>query len=113
MSRSNFDRAGLALMFTTILVWAGSWVAMKFVVQYIAPFQFVAMRYLAGSLVLFVLLVALRRPLAMPPWRLTLLTGLTQTAAFQIFVQIALVSGGVGKVSLLAYTMPFWVAVFA
>jgi len=113
VSRSNFDRTGLALMFTTILVWAGSWVSMKLIVPYIAPFQFVAARYLAGSLVLFVLLVALRRPLVMPPWQLTLLTGLTQTAAFQILVQVALVTGGVGKVSLLAYTMPFWVVVFA
>ena len=100
-------------MCTTILVWAGSWIAMKLVVPYIGPFHFVALRYLSGSLVLFVLLVALHRPLAMPPWRLTLLTGLTQTAAFQGFVQTALVSGGVGKVSLMAYTMPFWVVLFA
>ncbi|HYG45165.1 MAG TPA: DMT family transporter [Bordetella sp.] len=113
MSRSNFDRTGLALMFTTILVWAGSWVSMKLIVPYIGAFQFVAVRYLAGSVVLFVLLVVLHRPLAMTPWKLTLLTGVTQTAAFQILVQIALVTGGVGKVSLLAYTMPFWVVVFA
>ena len=49
----------------------------------------------------------------MPPWGLTLLIGLTQTAGFQGFVQTALVSGGVGKVSLMAYTMPFWVVLFA
>ncbi|MDM9557951.1 MULTISPECIES: DMT family transporter [Bordetella] len=113
MSHSNFDRTGLALMFTTIMVWAGSWIAMKLVVPYIAPFQFVAVRYLSGSMVLFALLVALRRPLGMTPWKLTLLTGLTQTAGFQGFVQTALVSGGVGKVSLMAYTMPFWVVLFA
>jgi drug/metabolite transporter (DMT)-like permease len=49
----------------------------------------------------------------MPPWKLTLLIGLTQTAGFQGFVQTALVTGGVGKVSLMAYTMPFWVILFA
>nr|WP_255592458.1 DMT family transporter [Bordetella sp. BOR01] len=103
----------MALMFATILVWAGSWISMKLIVPYIGPFQFVAVRYLAGSLVLFVLLVALHRPLAMTPWKLTVLTALTQTAGFQVLVQIALVTGGVGKVSLLAYTMPFWVVVFA
>ncbi|MCD0503970.1 DMT family transporter [Bordetella petrii] len=113
MSRSNFDRLGLALMLTTILVWAGSWISMKLVVPYIGPFQVVALRYLSGSLVLFGLLVILHKPLAMTPWQLTLLTGLTQTAGFQILVQIALGSGGVGKVSLLAYTMPFWVIAFA
>ena len=80
---------------------------------YIGPFDFVALRYVVGSLVLFALAIATRRPLGMPPWKLTLLIGLTQTAGFQGFVQTALVSGGVGKVSLMAYTMPFWVVLFA
>ncbi|WP_353739110.1 EamA family transporter, partial [Achromobacter sp.] len=53
MSRSSFDRAGLALMFSTILVWAGSWIAMKLIVPYIGPFDFVALRYVTGALVLF------------------------------------------------------------
>lgn len=100
-------------MFSTILVWAGSWIAMKLIVPYIGPFDFVALRYISGGLVLFALALVLRRPLAMPPWKLTLLIGLTQTAGFQGFVQTALVSGGVGKVSLMAYTMPFWVILFA
>src|SRR5690606_19903532 len=110
---SSYDRTGLALMFATIVVWAGSWVAMKWVVPYIGPFDFVAVRYLSGSAVLFALLAMLRRPLSMPSWGLTLCTGLTQTAAFQFCVQTALVTGAVGTVSLLAYTMPFWVVVFA
>lgn len=113
VSRSSFDRAGLALMFSTIVVWAGSWIAMKLIVPYIGPFDFVALRYVVGALVLFALAIATRRPLGMPPWKLTLLIGLTQTAGFQGFVQTALVSGGVGKVSLMAYTMPFWVVLFA
>jgi len=110
---TGLDRVGLALMLATILVWAGSWVAMKFVVPYIGPFDFAALRYLAGSAVVFALIVALGRPLAMPPWRLTLLIALTQTAAFQGLVQLALIEGGVGKVSLTAYTMPFWVVLLA
>ncbi|AKP88867.1 putative cystine transporter YijE [Achromobacter ruhlandii] len=113
VSRSSFDRAGLALMFSTILVWAGSWIAMKLIVPYIGPFDFVALRYVTGALVLFALAAATRRPLGLPSWKLTLLIGLTQTAGFQGFVQTALVSGGVGKVSLMAYTMPFWVVLFA
>lgn len=97
MSRSSFDRAGLALMFSTILVWAGSWIAMKLIVPYIGPFDFVALRYVTGALVLFALAAATRRPLGLPSWKLTLLIGLTQTAGFQGFVQTALVSGGVGR----------------
>ena len=83
MNRSSFDRAGLALMLSTILVWAGSWIAMKLIVPYIGPFDFVALRYVTGAVVLFVLALATRRPLAMPPWGLTLLIGLTQTAGFR------------------------------
>ena len=67
---------------------------MKLIVPYIGPFDFVALRYVTGALVLFALAAATRRPLALPPWKLTLLIGLTQTAGFQGFVQTALVSGG-------------------
>ncbi len=113
MTRGSFDRSGLALMVATIMVWAGSWIAMKLVVPYIGPYDFVVLRYLGGALVLFIGAAATGRPLAMPPWRLTLLVGATQTAGFQGFVQTALVSGGVAKVSLMAYTMPFWLILFA
>ncbi len=113
MSGSSFDRAGISLMLMTIVVWAGSWIAMKMIVPFIGPFEFVAWRYMVGSGVLFALAIALRRPLRMPPWKLTLLIGLSQTAGFQMAVQTALLTGGVGKVSLMAYTMPFWVVLFA
>ncbi|OZI75157.1 EamA family transporter [Bordetella genomosp. 12] len=100
-------------MLATVLVWAGSWIAMKLVVPYIGPYDFVVVRYLSGALVLFVGAALTARPLAMPPWRLTVLVGLLQTAGFQGFVQTALVTGGVGKVALMAYTMPFWVILLA
>ena len=48
-----------------------------------------------------------------PPLRLTIATGLCQTTGFQALSQWALVSGGAGHVSLLAYTMPFWVVLLA
>jgi drug/metabolite transporter (DMT)-like permease len=44
---------------------------------------------------------------------MTALVALTQIAGFQGLVQWALVSGGVGKISLMAYTMPFWVVLFS
>lgn len=43
-----------------------------------------------------------------PPWRATLWLGLTQTTGFTGLTHLALVAGGAGKVSVLAYTMPFW-----
>ena len=113
MNRAAFDRVGLGLMLLTIFVWAGGWIAMKLVVPYIGPFDFIAVRYLIGAVVLFSILVATGRPLGMPPWKLTLLAAATQITGFQGFVQTALISGGVGKVSLMAYTTPFWVVLFA
>ncbi|CAM3502343.1 EamA family transporter [Bordetella sputigena] len=107
------DGVAWVLMVITVLAWAGSWIAMKMVVPYIGPFDFVVVRYVCGGAVLLAVAMATRRRLSMPSWRDTLLVGLTQTAAFQGMVQLALVHGGVAKVSLMAYTMPFWVVLFS
>lgn len=110
--RAGVDRAALVLMVTTILMWGASWITMKIVVPYIGPFDFVVLRYVCGGVVLLAAAALLRRSLRMPSWRLTWLVALTQTAGFQGLVQAALVRGGVGKISLMAYTMPFWVVLF-
>jgi drug/metabolite transporter (DMT)-like permease len=111
--QASVDRGALVLMVTTILMWAGSWIFMKMIVPYIGPFDFVVLRYCSGGLLLLGLAAVMRRPLRVPSWKLTLLVGLTQTAAFQGLVQSALVHGGVGKISLMAYTMPFWVVILS
>lgn len=96
-----------------VLIWAYSWIIMKQMMLYAGPFEFAALRYLGGALVLFVVLMAMRKSLAPPPFWLTLLVGLGQTTGFQALAQLALVTGGAGKVSLFCYTMPFWVVLFA
>src|SRR5262245_13181204 len=106
------DSTAWVLMVLTVLAWAGSWIAMKMVVPYIGPFDFVVTRYVCGGAVLLIVALAMRRSLSMPSWPLTIMVGLTQTAIFQGMVQMALVHGGVAKVSLMAYTMPFWVVLF-
>jgi drug/metabolite transporter (DMT)-like permease len=111
--QGTVDGAAWVLMALTVLTWAGSWIAMKMVVPYIGPFDFVVLRYVSGGAVLLAVARVLRRPWSMPSWRYTVLVGLTQTAAFQGLVQTALVHGGVGKTSLMAYTMPFWVVLFS
>jgi len=109
---SSAGRSGLILMLVTILVWAGSWIVMKAVAPYIGPFDFSALRYLGGAVVLFAAALVMRRRLSVP-WRLTLLVGLTQNAAFQGLVQLGLGFGGVGQVALTTYTMPFWVVLLS
>lgn len=106
-------RAALLALALMVVIWAYSWIVMKQVTRWTGPFDFVAMRFVLGTLVLFAVLVLRGQSLAPPPLGLTLAVGLCQTAAFQGLSQWALVSGGAGRVSMLAYTMPFWSVLFA
>lgn len=111
MRRSR--RAALLALALMVVIWAYSWIVMKQVTRWAGPFDFAALRFGLGALVLFAVLVLRRQPLAPPPLGLTLAVGLCQTAAFQGLSQWALVTGGAGRVSMLAYTMPFWSVLFA
>ena len=114
MSPSLPTRRGPVLaLLVTIVLWAYSWVVMKQVLAYAGPFDFAAMRFLIGALVLFAVLLVLRQSLRPPPLLPMILIGLSQTAAFQGVEQLALLHGGAGHVALLAYTMPFWAVLLA
>ena len=113
MTASPPPRGAVLALLATILIWAYSWVVMKQVLQHAGPFDFAAIRYVLGALVLFGALLATRQSLRPPPLLPTLLIGLCQTTAFQGLGQLALVSGGAGRVALLAYTMPFWAVLLA
>jgi drug/metabolite transporter (DMT)-like permease len=106
-------RGALWALTAMVLIWAYSWIVMKQVLRYVGPFDFAAMRYMGGAVVLFAILVLRGESLKSPPLKLTILIGLCQTTGFQALTQWALVGGGAGRVSLLAYTMPFWVVLFA
>jgi drug/metabolite transporter (DMT)-like permease len=95
------------------VIWGYNWVVMKIAVAYAPPFQFAAARAFGGSLVLFVVMMALRRSLRPQfPWPYLWL-GLFQTTGFLGLVTWAIVTAGVGKISVLAYSMPLWVALLA
>lgn len=113
MTSPSPQRGALFALLATILIWAYSWVVMKQVLAYAGPFHFAALRYLLGAAVLFGALMLTRQSLRPPPLLLTALIGLSQTAAFQGLEQWALIDGGAGHVSLLAYTMPFWAVLLA
>jgi drug/metabolite transporter (DMT)-like permease len=102
-------RAAVFALIVLSLVWGLNWIVMKTVLGYIGPMTFSAIRYALGTVVLFIVLIVRRESLAPTPWLPTLLIGLTQTAGFQALVQLSLVTGGAGKMALIAYTMPFWV----
>lgn len=104
--------AAIALVVLT-LIWSFNWIVLKEVLRYVGPFDFSALRYVFGTLVLVLAMLIRRESLKPPPLLETALIGFAQTAGFQAFVQWALVNGGAGKTALLAYTMPFWVVLFS
>ncbi len=100
-------------MAMTVAIWGYSWIIMKTLAPLMGPFDLVMARYGLAFVFLFLLLVATRQSLKFPPFWPTVGVALFQTAGFQCFCQLALVTGGAGHVVMLAYTMPFWVLVFA
>jgi drug/metabolite transporter (DMT)-like permease len=112
MLKNTIIKAFLALFILT-LIWGYNWVVMKLAVQYASPFQFAALRTFLGAIILFVLIVLTKRPLALKEFPTMLTLGLLQTCGFTGLLIWALVEGGAGKTAVLTYTMPFWVMLFA
>jgi drug/metabolite transporter (DMT)-like permease len=106
---ANSLRPALVALVLLTAIWSYNWIVMKQALRYAGPFEFSALRYVLGTLVLFAALLLRREPLRPPPLLPTALIGLAQTTGFQLLVQTALVAGGAGRTALLAYTMPFWV----
>ncbi len=110
MKKAGVPFAALAAM---ILIWGYSWVVMKIALRHAHPFDFAALRVAIGAAFLF-LIVALRRaPLTLPRYRMALVLGTLQVALFVALSHFALLEAGPGKTSVLVFTMPFWMIVFA
>lgn len=92
------------------LLWGYNWVVMKIAMQYAPPFDFAALRLLGGAAVLFAALLILRK--SVRPGRVWAFfwIGIFQSGGFIALATWAVVSAGAGKVAVLSYTMPFWVA---
>lgn len=105
--------APAAALVALVLVWGYSWVAMKIGLRHAHPFDFAALRVGIGAALLFALVAARRRPLGLASYRMALLLGTVQVALFVVLSQFALMRAGPGKTSVLVFTMPFWMIVFA
>ena len=103
----------ISALFVLTLIWGYNWVVMKKAVQYASPFQFAALRTFLGSLMLFMLIILTKRPLALKEFPTMLTLGLLQTCGFTGLLIWALVEGSAGKTAVLTYTMPFWVMLLA
>jgi len=94
-------------------IWGYSWVVSKVALGYSGPFTLVALITVLCVAVLMPVLRLTGRSLRPPPAGWTIAIAVLQTALFNALVTLALTMGGAGKVSVLAYTMPFWLLLLA
>jgi drug/metabolite transporter (DMT)-like permease len=94
-------------------IWGYSWVVSKVALGYSGPFTLVALITALCVAVLMPVLLLTGHSLRPPPVGWTVAIGLLQTTLFNALVTLALTIGGAGKVSVLAYTMPFWLLLMA
>lgn len=102
--------AALALL---AIIWGYNWVVMKIATRYAPAFEFAALRLFLGCALLFMVMIAMRKPLRPANLRAYVVIGIFQSGLFVALATWAIVTAGAGKVSVLAYTMPIWVAVLA
>ena len=95
------------------LIWGYSWVVMKVALAHAHPFDFAALRIAIGAVFLFAIIKATGRPLLLKRWPMAIVLGLLQVGLFVALSHFALLQAGPGKTSVLVFTMPFWMIVFA
>jgi len=113
MSGTQETRRAVIVMVLLVILWGYSWITSKIGLNYASPIDVVALRLELGILTLFIGLLWTRRPLKPRHWQALLMIGLIQTGAFLLLNTWALSEGVPGKTSVLVFTMPFWVLVFA
>ncbi len=112
-SRTRTRDLGILALVVLGPLWGYGWIASKVALEYSDPMVFAALRVPLSAVVLILAMVAMRRSLRPPPLGYTILIGLLQTTLFVGLSTIALDSAGAGKVSVLTYTMPFWLLLLA
>jgi drug/metabolite transporter (DMT)-like permease len=96
-----------------VLIWGYSWVVMKIGLRHAHPFDFAALRVAMGCFLLFGIVKLQGRSWRLPSYRMAILLGLLQVGLFVALSHFALLHAGPGKTSVLVFTMPFWMIVFA
>jgi len=111
-NQAERQRAAI-VMAVLALVWGYAWIIAKIGLSQAGPFTFAAMRVVGGVVTLGAFFLVTQRRLRLRPPRGAALVGLVQTGAFLMLNTWALSNGEPGTVSILTFTMPFWVLLFA
>ena len=110
---SKATQVPFAALAAMILIWGYSWVVMKIALRHAHPFDFAALRVAIGSAFLFGIVAMRGTRLTLTRYRMAFVLGTLQVALFVALSHFALLEAGPGKTSVLVFTMPFWMIVFA
>lgn len=113
MTAARETRRATIVMVFLVILWGYSWITSKIGLDYASPVDVVALRTGLGILTLLVAIIWTRNSIRPHHWQALLWIGLIQTGAFLLLNTWALSEGGPGKTSVLVFTMPFWVLIFA
>jgi len=106
-------RAAYVALAALTLVWGFNWIVMKAALINADPLEFNMHRTWLAICVLFAALVARRGRFWPGNWRAVVITAFLQTTLNMGATMMAVAGGGVGRTSVLVYTMPFWTLVIA
>lgn len=103
----------MIVMAVLAVIWGYAWIVAKIGLSYCGPFDFATLRVLIGTASIGVYLAATGKSMRPSHIKFAVVIGLIQTAAFLLLNTWALSEAGPGKISILVFTMPFWVLLFA
>ena len=100
-------------LFVLSIIWGANVPYMKAALDFSGPAEFAFLRNFFGAIVLFGILLVLKKQILIREAPKLFVLGLFQTAGFTGFLIWALLEGGASKTVILVFTMPLWVAMMA
>ena len=95
------------------VIWGTNVPYMKVALNFSGPAEFAFLRNFFGAIILFVILLFLKKPIFIREAPKLFVLGIFQTAGFTGFLIWALMEGGASKTAVLTFTMPMWVALMS
>jgi drug/metabolite transporter (DMT)-like permease len=106
-------RGAYAALGLLTILWGFNWMVMKYALMAAHPVVLNVHRTWLAAIIMFIILVVQRRPFWPSSWTAVIVTGLFQTTLNLGSTTMALAEGGVGRTSVLVFTMPFWTLLLA
>ena len=107
------QRGAYVALAALTLIWGLNWIALKFALARADPVILNVHRTWIAVIVLFAILISQRHPFWPTSWVAVVVTGFFQTTVNFSATTLALAGGGVGRTSVLVFTMPFWTLLIA